>query len=681
MKTIAFGNLAGGNATSGVLRLLQHLPKNTKAAVVELPCLGIPKLSYALQDNDLLKLSKERTIDQLILDFDRKNLQDLQSYIYTSGNADYFLINPKSVPEAPVVRKLSSNQSLIDLPMMLKERLQGYDYLFLVTQGTLIHPATHFALRTADAAVLYATEAVDFVGNYTHYRKLEQIFGVDSSRLFLFVTDNNVKISEAKVYHRYSELLKEWERLEPLPLPNVRRTEVENSGMIGMIEPLEYLDYQPQLSAATGMSESDTKKLEELTAIVRGILQESHMDEYIQSLTNGQTRQKIKYYISDIIRELPDSSVGNMGISDVIKWIQTEITELGVIQKILDDPDISSIEINGPDKVIVEVDGIDEHRKEIKFQSMDHLYQTIDKMLTPIGKPISSTDPIIDANYRGFRVCVVADNKHGYAGVSANAPLISIRKFPPGVYSDEACIKYGNVSREIIEFEDFIIPNGASVVVAGGTNSGKTAHLIRLPLRVPEITRIVTIEDSEEAMLASKIQYQNYPNLPSLLVKKVEDKNKSYDIKKLVIASLRLKPRIFLIGEIRDEEAAKEAISAANTGHVFWTSLHSNGAAEAATRLVQLNGNTSAAASQVVGAVDIIIFQKKLKNGRRVVTEISELIGYIGTEQPILNPLFKYDTRSKQHIKVGKITKPSLIEKILLNEPEEADLLRWCKID
>ncbi|MNW44030.1 putative conjugal transfer protein [compost metagenome] len=680
MKTIAFGNLAGGNATSGVLGLLQHLPKNTKAAVVELPCLGIPKLSYALQVNDLLKLSKERTIDQLILDFDRKSLQDLQSYIYTSGNADYFLINPKSVPEAPVVRKLSSNQSLIDLPIMLKERLQdyGYDYLFLVIQGTLIHPATHFALRTADATVLYASEAVDFVGNYTHYCKLEQIFGVESSRLFLFIADNNVNISEAKVYHRYSDLMKEWVRLESLPLPRVRRTEIKESGMIGIIEPLEYLDYQPQLSAATGISESDTKKLEELTSIVRGILQENHMDEYIQSLTNGQARQKVQYYISDIIRELPDSAVGSMGITEVIKWIQKEITELGVLQEILDDPKISSIEINGPDQIIVEKNGVDIHRKEIKFQSVDHLYQIIDKMLTPIGKPISSTDPIIDANYRGFRICVVADNKHGIAGVSANSPLVSIRKFPPGVYSDEECIEYGNVSKEIIEFEDFVIPNGANVLVAGGTNSGKTAHLIRLPLRVPPITRIITIEDSEEAMLASKIQYQNYPNLPSLLVKEIEDKSKSYGIGKLIKATLRMKPDVLLIGEIRDEEAAKESLNGANTGHIVWETIHANSAEEAAIRLLQLNGNTSAAASQVAGAVDIIIFQKKLKSGRRVVTEISELLGYRGTEKPILHPLFKYDSTSKHHIKVGKITKPGLIEKILISEPKEADLIRWC---
>lgn len=687
MLTIAFGNLGGGDTTRGVINLLEHLSKNMKIAVVELPCLGIPRLSIALDSKDILSLKKEHTIDQLLLDLDRKNVQDLNNYRYTFGNVDYYLINPKSIPEAPTVRKLGSNQALINLPLYLKQRLQGegYDYLILVVQGTLIHPATHFALRTADVAVLYSAESMDFIGNFTLYRKLQQTFGVDPKRLFLFIDDGNVKLNEVKVYHDYSDLIKESRKLDllPLPTPEVKREELVNpeNRTIGIIEPLDFLDYQPQLSGFSEISEGDVRKLDELTNSVRSQLQEKHMEEYIQSLTNGQARQKIRYYISDMIREQTNFSFSSMSVKEIIEWVQKEITEMGVIQIILDDPSISSIEINGPNQVIVEQNGENIHRPEIQFQNVEHLYQTINKMLTPIGKPISSTEPIIDANYRGFRICVVADNKNGIAGVSANSPLISIRKFPPDVYSDEACIAYGNVSQEIIDFEDFIVPRGANVVVAGGTNSGKTTHLIRLPLRVPEITRIISIEDSEEMMLASKTQYKKYPNLPSLLVKDVEDKDKSYGIGKLIKATLRLKPDVLCIGEIRDEPAAEQALIGMNTGHTVWTTIHANGAAEAATRFLQLNGNTLAAASQVGGAVDLIIFQKKLKNGKRVVTEISELLGYRGTEEPILNPLFRYNSRLKKHEKVGKITKKSLIEKILLTEPDEAELLRWCDIE
>lgn len=367
-----------------------------------------------------------------------------------------------------------------------------------------------------------------------------------------------------------------------------------------------------------------------------------------------------------------------MKINDLVEWVQKEITELGVIQEILDDPTISSIEINGPGQVIVEQDGRDVHRQDIRFNSARHYHEVINKILMPIGKPVSSTEPIVDANYRGFRICVVADTEE-YQGISARYPLVSIRKFPPAVYTDEECIRYGNLSRDIIDFLKFIVPKGANIIISGGTNSGKTAQLIRLPLRVEPMTRIISIEDSEEMMLASKEQYKHYPNLPSLLVKEVEDEKKSYGIDKLIKACLRLKPTVMCIGEIRDEAAAKQSLIGMNTGHTVWTTIHANSAKEAATRFLQLNGNTMAAASQVASSIDIILFQKKLPDGRRTVTEISEVLGYKGTEEPILNPIFKYNYHTKQHEQVGLIKSESLLEKIYLKEPTEQEIVRWCK--
>lgn len=144
----------------------------------------------------------------------------------------------------------------------------------------------------------------------------------------------------------------------------------------------------------------DAKKLEGLLNFVRYRLQEDHLDEYVQSLTHEPSRQKIRYYISDLIREQNDYAL-SIPLNEVVEWVQKEITELGVLQGILDDPTVSSIEINGPEQVIIEQGGQDIHRPDIKFQSVSHLYEVINKMLMPIGKPISSTDPIVDANYRG----------------------------------------------------------------------------------------------------------------------------------------------------------------------------------------------------------------------------------------------------------------------------------------
>lgn len=678
-QVIAFANLGGGDAVQGVMKLIRTYPKDQRVVVAELPCVGLPRIAYTF-DQQIADLHKERTMDQFLLDLDRQALKPIQEYMVQRNGVDYLLVNPRSQPEAPVIRKLSSNQTLISASVMLRQQLEAiYDVIILLTQGSLIQPTTHFALRTSDATVLYSADAIDFVGNYTHYRRLIEVFSVERERLYLFSADTNVKIDEAPVYTKFSELIKRWKTLDPNKIP-IREGSAagRDNETVGIIEPLEYLDVQISIQPVNSeWSEGDAKKLEGLLNFVRYRLQEDHLDEYVQSLTHEPSRQKIRYYISDLIREQNEYAL-SIPLNEVVEWVQKEITELGVLQGILDDPTVSSIEINGPEQVIIEQGGQDIHRPDIRFQSVSHLYELINKMLMPIGKPISSTDPIVDANYRGFRICVVADTKE-YQGISANAPLISIRKFPPDVYTDEECIQYGNISPEIAEFLHFIVPKGANLVIGGGTNSGKTTQLIRLPMCMEPITRIISIEDSEEMMLASKRQYLDYPNLPSLLVKEVEDEKKSYGIAKLIKACLRLKPTVMCIGEIRDEPAAQQSLIGMNTGHTVWTTIHANSAKEAATRFLQLNGNTMAAASQISGSIDLILFQKKLPNGARVVTELSELIGYRGTEEPVLNPIFKYDYSRKRHVRVGKIQSESLMEKIYLKDPAQEEVRRWCE--
>ncbi|MGG3278954.1 ATPase, T2SS/T4P/T4SS family [Paenibacillus solani] len=680
-KFISFSNLAGGDAVQGLLRVVEPLSKKNSIAVVELPCMGLPRLSYALgQDDIILKLEKDRSVDQLLIDYERKSLKPMGDYTLKTGAVDYLLVHPRSLPEAPVIRKLESNSPLIQLPIYLRQQLKGkYDYVFMLTQGRLIHPMTLFSIRTADAAILYSNEPADFIQNFTHEKKLHEIFGVENNRMFLFARDHNIKSDAKTVYSKdISKMIKVIDTLSCQSLDIFESEDVQNrkDESIGIIDPLDYLDYHIQLSTVRrDFSKDDQQQLDNLQSYVRAQLTKNHLDEYVKSLTNEQIRQKVKYYIADIIREQSEYSV-TLPINEVIEWVQKEITELGVIQEILDDPSISSIEVNGPDRVIVEKDGQDIHLKDIRFRDNQHLLQTINKILLPIGKPISSTEPIVDANYRGFRICVIADNKE-FQGISSGSPLISIRKFPPRVYTNEECVRYGNISQEIVSFLEFSVPTGANIIVVGPTNSGKTTQLIRLPLFVDPITRIISIEDSEEMMLASKEQYLNYPNLPSLLVKQTEDESKSYGIDKLIKACLRLRPEVLCIGEIRDEQAARQSLVGMNTGHTVWLTIHANSASEGAVRFLQLNGNNAAAASQIASSIDLILFQKKMPNGVRVVTEISELLSFKGTEVPVLNTIFKYDYASGQHKRVGNVVSEAWIDKMRMKGTPESVIDFW----
>jgi pilus assembly protein CpaF len=444
---------------------------------------------------------------------------------------------------------------------------------------------------------------------------------------------------------------------------------------IGLINPAEYVQYRrPEIKATNTRSKTDDENLKTLLERTQQYLITNYNDEFVRAIIDEQARNRVKYHISDFIRDQRDLKF-SMDIGEVIEYVRTEITEMGVLQPALDDPAISSIEINGPAEVIVERNGFPVHMTEIRFRDNDHIYQTIDKMLMPIGKTLTANEPVIDANYRGFRINVIMDVTRG--GVSTRSPIISIRKFPPDVFSDDECISYGNLSREISEFLKDVLPYGVNCIIAGGTNSGKTTQLIRFPQYYDPLTRFFCIEDSEEMLLKAKLSYQDYPNIASVIVKEHEDERKAYPIPKLVKTSLRQNPDVILIGEVRDEFAASQALVAANTGHIVHLTIHANGTEEAAVRFLHLSGNNPMTASQIVMSFDLILFQKyEASTGKRVVFEIGELIGFEG-DKPIIQPIFQYDPVRRRFNQTGKLTK--LKRKLIAEGAPEETISRWCE--
>jgi len=446
---------------------------------------------------------------------------------------------------------------------------------------------------------------------------------------------------------------------------------------VGIFNPLEYTDYEPQLQVKEDyINVSDSDKIYNLTTIVKAYLRDNYGELYISSLVNPEHRKEIRYIISDFIKENKKAEF-NLSLEQVIAKVQEEITELGVIQRALDDPTITNIDINGINSTYVEQNGVDVFRPDIAFQSEEHLYQIIDRLLLMEGKTLTAAEPHIDSFFRGFRVCAVLGKNRG--GISTFGPLLSIRKFAPDVFSDEEVIAYGNISEEIRDFLATVVPGGANILITGGTNSGKTTTLIRLPLYLDPSTRICTIEDSPEMMLPMKEAYREYKNIFSLEQKKFDGKKeREYDIAKNTVVALRLRPVWILIGEARTEEAAYQALQAMNTGHFVAMTIHANSARDGAVRFVQLAGNNQTVAAQVASSLDLIIFQKKLKNGKRVITEIVEILGYKGAEEPIFQPIFKYDLKKEKHYRVGHIS-ASLAEKLRMQYLPEEKIRRWTK--
>ena len=136
--------------------------------------------------------------------------------------------------------------------------------------------------------------------------------------------------------------------------------------------------------------------------------------------------------------------------------------------------------------------------------------------------------------------------------------------------------KLGFEPESLVKFEKAILKPYGMVLVTGPTGSGKTNTLYSAisRLNVPD-TNIMTAEDPVEFQLAGVNQVQMKESI-------------GLNFAAALRAFLRQDPNIILVGEIRDFETAEIAIKAALTGHLVLSTLHTNGAPETISRLMNM---------------------------------------------------------------------------------------------
>lgn len=455
--------------------------------------------------------------------------------------------------------------------------------------------------------------------------------------------------------------------------------------MVQLFNPLEHIGRHD----IEEIKDDDVNLTERIHTIVdkaRAYIRDEHSESFAKSIIDPSIRETLKVAISDYITLRTTLQIPGVPLEKLIKKVHEEILYFGPIQKALDDPNVTNIDINSPRDVYIEKSGAEVYAPELGFRDETHLYNVINKMLTPLGKTLTANEPHIDSLFEQYRICAVLKADKG--GVATESTSVSIRKFSDDAIQPEQLVNYGTISSEMDEFMRDIIPS-SNVIIAGATNSGKTTTLVALPLYFDENTRIVTIEDSPEMMIRRKKAYCKYRNIVALQTKHHENPEKRYDIAKLTKVSLRMRPWKIIVGEIRDASAARQTHEAMNTGHNCYTTLHASSARNAATRIVQLAGdgyNDEAIAAQLADTVDLIVFQQKIKKSR-VVTEIIELIGYEGAKHPICNTLFEYiqdgvteDDYSKgYHKRTGRISN-ELANKLRINLVPEENIQRWLTL-
>ncbi|MCU9613528.1 CpaF family protein [Caldibacillus lycopersici] len=324
------------------------------------------------------------------------------------------------------------------------------------------------------------------------------------------------------------------------------------------------------------------------------------------------------------------------GKKELINMVANELIGYGPITTLLNDPDVSEIMVNGPYQIYVEKKG-KLVLTDYFFRDDDHVIQIIQKIVSPLGRRIDESSPMVDARLPdGSRVNAIIPP------LSLVGPSITIRKFPQNRLQMNDLINFHSLTEDMASFLDACVKARLNIFISGGTGSGKTSLLNVLSSFIPHDERIVTIEDAAELQLLQDHIVSLETRPPN-----IEGKG-AITIRDLVKNSLRMRPDRIIIGEVRGGEAL-DMLQAMNTGHDGSLATgHSNSPREMLSRLetmVLMAGMDlpiRAIREQIAGAVDIIIQQSRLKDGSRKIVNITEVIGMEG-DTIVLQDLFTFN--------------------------------------
>ncbi|MFC8041135.1 TadA family conjugal transfer-associated ATPase [Paenarthrobacter sp. NPDC057355] len=302
--------------------------------------------------------------------------------------------------------------------------------------------------------------------------------------------------------------------------------------------------------------------------------------------------------------------LGTAGALDAAESINAELSGLGPLQQLAQDPLVTDIFVNGPDSVWFDR-GRGLERSLLRFDAEHHVRSLASRLVAAGGRRLDDGSPCVDVRLKGgYRVHAVL------APISTAGTLLSIRIRREQVFTLPELRASGMFSEKIEEVLRAIIERRLSFLISGATGSGKTTLLSTLlGLSHPD-ERLVLIEDAAELN----------PVHPHVVCLESRHRNLegegSLDLAELVRQALRMRPDRLIVGECRGAEV-RELLTALNTGHTGGGgTIHANTAESVPARLVALGAlagmNAEAVQLQVSSALDVVIHVARGRTGRQV---------------------------------------------------------------
>ena len=383
----------------------------------------------------------------------------------------------------------------------------------------------------------------------------------------------------------------------------------------------------------------------------------------------------------DLSRELTDAEIENLIALYVDEYAHTKLLtlkeremaeqslfhslrKLDVLQELLEDDQVTEIMVNGYENIFLEKQG-KRMRWDRKFVSKEKLEDVIQQIAGKCNRVINENFPIVDARLEnGSRVNAVV------YPVALEGPILTIRRFPDHPITMEWLLKQESITMEAAEFLERAVAAGYSILIGGGTSSGKTTFLNALSNYIPKDERIITIEDSAE------LQIQGIDNLVRLEAKPANmEGNKEITIRDLIRTALRMAPDRIVVGEIRGAEAI-DLLQAWNTGHSgSLGTAHANSSKDMISRvetmvLMGMSLPLEAVRRQIASGIDLMVHLGRQKDKSRKVLEITEVLGYENGEVK-LQTLFQWDKDIRGLRKINALYHKEKMENVVWDKEQE----------
>jgi pilus assembly protein CpaF len=335
-------------------------------------------------------------------------------------------------------------------------------------------------------------------------------------------------------------------------------------------------------------------------------------------------KDRVRAEIGRVVERLLEDERVPMTTAEQNKMVEEvldEVLGLGPLEPLLKEASISDILVNGFNKVYIERNG-KLSLSPVRFKDNQHLLHIIEKIVSQVGRRIDEAQPIVDARLLdGSRVNAIIPP------LALDGPALSIRRFGRHVITSDEMIANRTIMSSMLRFLSACVQSKSSILISGGTGSGKTTTLNALSRFIPEDERIITIEDTAELQLQQRhvVKFETRP--PNV------NREGGINQRQLLRTALRMRPDRIIVGECRGAEAL-DMLQAMNTGvEGSMTTIHANNPRDAFSRLeamimmADLEIPNRVIVQQLASAIKLVAQVTRLSDGSRKIVSISEVTG------------------------------------------------------